>query len=167
MVSLILFVLLLFGGFALLQAVDDDIVKHPTCKYCQMDRKAFNFSRMLVVYDDGHEEGVCSLHCAALDMAINIDKAPVKILVADYNTKKLIDAERAYWVIGGSIKGVMTKRAKWAFEKKEDALAFIQRNGGKLGNFEEAIKAAYEDMYEDTKMIRERRKMKRMQKGGN
>jgi hypothetical protein len=28
------------------------------------------------------------------------------------------------------------------------------------------IKAAYEDMYADTKMIRDRRKAKRMQQGG-
>jgi len=54
----------------------------------------------------------------------------------------------------------MTKRAKWAFEKKEDAGAFIKDNGGKIAAFDEAIKAAYEDMYEDTKMIREKRKMK-------
>jgi copper chaperone NosL len=60
--------------------------------------------------------------------------------------------------------GVMTKRAKWAFEKKEDAQKFMAENGGKTASFEESMKAAYEDMYTDTKMIRERRKMKRMQR---
>jgi nitrous oxide reductase accessory protein NosL len=57
----------------------------------------------------------------------------------------------------------MTKRAKWAFGKKEDAEKFKTENGGDLGSFEQAIKASYEDMYADTKMIRERRKMRKMQ----
>ena len=57
--------------------------------------------------------------------------------------------------------GVMTKRAKWAFETKEGAETFKRENGGDLANFEQAIKASYEDMYQDTKMIRERRAMKK------
>ena len=118
---------------------------------------------MLVVYDDGTEVGACSLHCAAIDLAINIDKTPKMIYVGDFNTKKLIDAEQAFWVIGGNKPGVMTKRAKWAFEKKTDAEAFTTKEGGVMANFDEAIKASYEDIYADTKMIRERRKMKRMQ----
>jgi nitrous oxide reductase accessory protein NosL len=118
---------------------------------------------MLVVYDDGTEVGVCSLHCAAIDLAINIDKTPKTIYVGDFNAKKLIDAEKALWVIGGNKPGVMTKRAKWAFEEKADAEAYIQKEGGIIANFDQAISASYEDIYADTKMIRERRKMKRMQ----
>ena len=64
---------------------------------------------------------------------------------------------------GGSKPGVMTKRAKWAFEKKEAADQFMKDNGGTPVNFDLAIKASYEDMYADTKMIRERRKMRKMQ----
>lgn len=37
----------------------------------------------------------------------------------------------------------------------------IKEHGGKLVTFGDAIKAAYEDIYKDTKQIRERRKMKR------
>jgi nitrous oxide reductase accessory protein NosL len=37
--------------------------------------------------------------------------------VSDYNTNRLIDAKKAYWVVGGNKSGIMTKRAKWAFEK--------------------------------------------------
>jgi nitrous oxide reductase accessory protein NosL len=118
---------------------------------------------MLIVYDDGTEVGACSLHCAAIDLAINIDKSPKTIYVGDFNTKKLIDAEQAFWVIGGNKPGVMTKRAKWAFEKKADAEAFIAKEGGTIANLDQAIKASYEDIYTDTRMIRERRKMKRQQ----
>ena len=123
---------------------------------------------MYVTYDDNSTVGTCSLHCAAMDMALNIDKAPVSIQVGDFNTQKLIDAEKAVWVIGGSKMGVMTKRAKWAFETQEAADAFIKEFGGTPADFDQAIKAAFEDMYGDVKMIREKRKMmrmKNMQKG--
>jgi nitrous oxide reductase accessory protein NosL len=80
-------------------------------------------------------------------------------MVADFGTKGLIDAEKAFWILGGSKPGVMSKRGKWAFEKKENAEAFIKSDGGTLASFDDVIKAAYNDMYEDTKMIREKRKM--------
>jgi copper chaperone NosL len=144
------------------ESTDGDIIKAPSCPLCGMDRHKFNFSRIFIVYDDGSNFGGCSLHCAAIDMAVNIDKGPVEIWVGDYNTKNLIDAEKAYWVIGGKKMGVMTKRAKWAFGTKEAAEKFIEQYGGKLSNFEDAAVAAYEDMYRDTRMIREKRKMKRM-----
>ncbi len=150
---------LLVSGIAFAQ---DDIKKHPSCKYCGMDREKFAHSRIYIEYDDGTTEGTCSVHCAAIDLALNIDKTPKAIWVGDYNTKKLIDAEKAFWVIGGSKTGVMTKRAKWAFGKKEDAEKLISENGGNLAVFDEALKSAYEDMYQDTKMIREKRKMKKM-----
>jgi copper chaperone NosL len=117
---------------------------------------------MQVTYDDGVAVGTCSLHCAAVDLALNIDKTPTAVQVGDYRSKNLIDAENAFWVIGGDQMGVMTKRAKWAFEKKEDAEKYIAEHGGTLATFEEAIKASYEDIYADTKMIREKRKMKKM-----
>jgi hypothetical protein len=141
----------------------EDVKKYPSCKYCGMDREKFSHSRILIEYDDGTTEGMCSLHCAALDLAIHIDKTPKSIGVGDYGSKKLIDAEKASWIIGGNKMGVMTRRAKWAFEKKEDAEKFKAESGGDLATFEQAVKAAYEDMYVDTKMIRERRKMKKME----
>ena len=141
----------------------EDIEDSPECNYCGMDRKQFAHSRMLIEYEDD-SEGTCSLHCAAIHLAIHIDTAPKGVNVGDYNTKKLIDAEKATWVIGGNKPGVMTRRAKWAFEKKGDAEKFVKENGGRISTFEEAMKAAYEDMYTDTKMIQERRKMKKMDK---
>ncbi|GAB4295944.1 MAG: nitrous oxide reductase accessory protein NosL [Desulfuromonadia bacterium] len=142
-----------------------DIAEFASCKYCGMDREKFAHSRIMVEYDDGTKMGTCSIHCLAVDLANNLDKTPKSIMVGDYNTKKLIDAEKAYWVIGGDKQGVMTMRAKWAFAKKGDAEAFIKANKGKLATFEEAMKASYEDMYKDTKMIRDKRKSKKMKDG--
>ncbi len=156
--SLMTIGLILFIG-NMIALAQEDIQKHASCKYCGMDRQKFAHSRMFIEYTDDATVGFCSIHCAAVDLALNIDRTPKTIQVGDFNTKKSIDAEKAVWVIDGSKMGVMTKRAKWAFEKNEDAEAFKSANGGDIAGFDEAMKAAYEDMYTDTKMIRERRKM--------
>jgi hypothetical protein len=141
--------------------VAEDVQRYPACKHCGMDREKFGHSRMLIEYEDGTAVGTCSLHCVAVDLAVTLDGAPKVIFAADHGTKTLVDAEKAVWVIGGNKPGVMTKRAKWAFADRAAAEAFAKENGGTIATFEEAMKAAYEDMYQDTNMIRERRKMKR------
>ncbi len=145
-----------------LWALDNDIKEIPSCKYCGMNREMFAHSRMLIEYDDNTREGLCSLHCAAVDLALNLDKAPKTIQVGDYGTKRLINAETALWVIGGSKPGVMTKNAKWAFADKADAEKFQKEFGGRIAGFDEALEASYKDLAEDTKMIRERRKVRKM-----
>ena len=150
---------LLMGAASMgLAQVLDDISKHASCKYCAMDREKFAHSRMLVIYDDGSATGTCSLHCAAIELALTMDKTPKAIQVGDYKSKQLIDAETAIWVIDDKNPGVMTKRAKWAFGKKEDAENHMKEHGGRIVTFEQAVKASYEDMYADSKMIREKRK---------
>ena len=147
-----------FSAMAMMHG-QDDIKMHQSCKYCGMDRAKFAHSRVLLTYEDGTTVGTCSIHCAAVDLAINIDKTPKAVQVGDYMTKSLIDAEKASWIIGGKKMGVMTKKAKWAFATNEAAANFAKENGGEVAGYEQAIKASYEDMYTDTKMIREKRKM--------
>lgn len=145
-------------------AAPEDAHQHPSCAYCGMDRAKFAHSRILISYEDGTEVGTCSLRCAAVELALDIDRMPTKIQVGDYNSHELIDAESAFWVLGGKVKGVMTSRGKWAFATEAAANAFIAENGGERIPFEEAIKAAYVDMYQDTRMIRKNRKMKMQNK---
>lgn len=152
---------------AVLAAPPADVVQSPSCRQCGMDREKFSHSRMLIEYADGSVVASCSLHCAAVELAVTIDNIPVMVSVADYDSKELIDAEKAVWVMGGSKKGVMTGQPKWAFANKAGAEKFIKANGGTIVTFDTAIKAAYDDMYQDTKMIREMREMKRsMHKDG-
>ena len=145
-------------------SAEDELTAHPSCTYCGMNRTQFAHSRMLIAYDDGTTVGTCSLHCAAIDLSLKIDKTPVSIRVADYATKQLIDAEGAHWVTGGDRMGVMTKRAKWAFASEADAQAFVNGHGGSLAEFETAVRATFEDMYADLQMIREKRKKMRAMK---
>jgi copper chaperone NosL len=164
MKKIIVVSMLLLALVGTVYAMEADEEKHPSCTYCGMDRAKYAHSRILIEYDDGTSFGACSLHCAAIDLANNIDKTPRLIFVGDYTSKKLIEAEKAFWVIGGAKPGIMSSNAKWAFADRPAAEKFIKENGGELTTFETAIKAAYEDMYKDTKQIRERRKMKRSHK---
>lgn len=120
-----------------------DTVENPKhCSQCGMDRSAFDRSRMLIVYADGSSAGVCSLHCAARELEKNKDKQVKSLMVADYNSRELIGAKTAVWVIGGRKAGVMTNAAKWAFAGEKDAREFVTENGGKVASFDEAMTAA-------------------------
>ena len=63
----------LLTGFSAFAQTAEDIKKHPNCKYCGMDREKFNYSRMLTTYGDDSEFASCSLHCAAIDLAVSSD----------------------------------------------------------------------------------------------
>lgn len=147
-------VLILF--FTSVLSAGDDTLDHKVCKYCNMDRTAFAHSRMLISYTDGTSVGTCSLHCITRELTANLSKVPCRITVGDYNTKKLINAAEAHWVIGGDMPGVMSERGKWAFEKKSKADDFIRRHGGKSATFDEALQAAYHDLYASVKATLDR-----------
>ena len=143
----------------------DDIKKYPACPYCGMDRRQFHHSRMLVHYVDDIPDATCSLHCAAISLSINIDRGPKAIYVADNGAaddiKPLIDVEKATFLVGSSIKGVMTKRSKVAYGTAAAAKASQAANGGELVDFDKALLAAHTDMAQDVAMIRKMREERR------
>jgi copper chaperone NosL len=136
----------------------DDINDYRSCVNCSMDRKAYGYSRMLIQYEDGSALGVCSLHCAVVELDANPARTVKALLVADRDSRTLINAEQANWVMGGGKRGVMTQQPKWAFQSKDGAEAFIKANGGKLVTWAEALAAARE---EAARMAAEREKADR------
>ena len=138
---MVLTLLLMAGATAYAQ---EDISEHRNCAHCGMDRKAYGYSRMLIVYEDGATVGVCSLHCAVVELGAGGRKVK-SLLVADRDTKSLTEAETAVWVMGGKKKGVMTQRPKWAFATETAAKAFVDSNGGTIISWTDALAAARED----------------------
>ena len=138
-------------------AAEKDIEKIPSCQYSWMDREKFASTRMLVEYANGTTIGTCSIHCAAVDLAQSFGKEIKTLKVADYRSGKLIDAEKALWVIGAGIPGVMAAKSRVAFAEKTDAEAFRRDKGGEVGTFDAAITSTYCDMWPDTQAIRSRR----------
>lgn len=122
-----------------------DVKKFQACAHCGMDRGKFSYSRMLITYADGLSVGVCSIHCTATELKASKGKAVKSVEVADLNTTRLVYAEKATWVTGGSKKGVMSKVPKWAFSKKTGAEEFIKKNGGNLANYIEVLALAEKD----------------------
>ena len=144
---------------------ENDIEKFPKCPYCGMDRKMFHHSRMLIQYSDDLPDATCSLHCAAISLSLNIDREPKAIWVGDNaaatEIKPLVEVDKATFLIGSQIKGVMTQRSKVAFASEEAAKAAMAANGGELGNFDTALLAAYTDMAQDASMVRKNREARR------
>ena len=86
--------------------------------------------------------GFCSLHCAVIELDGHPERTVKSLLVADRDTRELIEAEKAFWVMGGKKRGVMTPMPKWAFQTKEAAETFIKANDGKVVTWAEALASA-------------------------
>jgi hypothetical protein len=102
----------------------------------------------------------CSIHCAALSPGLNLDLGPKAIYGADAGSTRpvppLVQVEQLQYVIDPSRAGAMTRRRKWAYA--DTKIAQEAANGtGELADFEQALRAAYSDMAEDTILIRKRR----------
>ncbi len=147
------------------QAHVGDIDKYPKCPYCGMDRKQHNRTRMLVQYSDDLVDGVCSIHCLALSLGVNIDREPKAIWGPDYGSaaepRPLVPVEQLTYLIGADLKHAMTKRSKHSFAAKEVAEQFRQKHGGEFGDFNEALKQSYLDMAADVAQIRKNREERR------
>lgn len=144
---------------------ENDLAKLPRCPYCGMDRRQFHHSRMLIHYANDVPDGTCSLHCAAISLALNIDADPKGVWVADNaseaEVKPLLEADRAAFLIGGSAKGVMTARSKVAYGSEATAKAAQAAQGGEISGLEQALLAAYTDMATDVARIRKNRQERR------
>lgn len=146
--------------------LQDELKKYPKCPYCGMDRREYHHARHLVQYSDDLVDGVCSIHCLAISLAVNLDREPKAIYAADNasgaEVKPLIDVDKAVYLIGGTQKGVMTMRGKFAYDGNSDAIhTALAKFGGSSGDFAAALTASYEDMGKDTLMIRKRREERR------
>ncbi len=143
--TILLMVFICFASFAA------ETVETPAdCKQCGMNRTKFAQSRMIVTYRDG-STGTCSINCVVVDMKATRGKEVKSFQVGDYDSKKLVDAKTAVWVIGGKKKGVMTPVAKWAFADKERAETFIKVNGGRLATFDDVLKTTEKELDEPHK----------------
>jgi nitrous oxide reductase accessory protein NosL len=145
--------------------LEDELAKYPRCPYCGMDRREYHHARMLVHYSDDLPDPTCSLHCAAISLAINVDRGPKAIYVADNAAAgepfPLVRVEEATFLVGSELKGVMTKRSKVAYGSAEAAKGAQAKHGGALADFDQALLAAYTDMAADVRMIRMKREERR------
>ena len=143
--------------------LENEFDKYPKCPYCGMDRRQYHYSRHLIHYSDDLVDGTCSIHCAAISLSLNLDRVPKAIYAPDNGSgeeiKPLVNAETAFYVIGGDHKPVMSKTPKTAFASKLAAEA--AKGAGEIVDFDRALMLSYMSMADDTKMIRMKREEKR------
>ncbi|SOC10655.1 nitrous oxide reductase accessory protein NosL [Rhodobacter maris] len=147
----------------------DEFEKYPRCPYCGMMRQMYSHTRHLIVYANDTVDATCSLHCAAISLALNMDAGPKAIYAGDAGAegevKPLAETGAMTYVIDPGKPGTMTAVSKWAYADAAKAEAAASAAGAKTTAFDEALTLAYLDMAKDTLAIRARRGEKRKQMG--
>jgi nitrous oxide reductase accessory protein NosL len=134
------------------------------CPLCGMNLKMFQKTNHSLTFKDGTQRGYCSLHCAAIVHKKMKDQI-AKVEVADFVSGNLIVAERAYYLVGSDLPGVMTVVSKKAFASEEVAKKYQNDHGGKIVMFEEALRLAQADLPSDMKMLKEKKIPKMIKMG--
>ena len=144
-VAIVFFVQMLFHSFLPIfpaaAAETEKRYRYPKCVF----KEKFQ-TPLYIVFNDESSIGARSVHCLALYLALSIDKPIQSIAVGDYHTKYIINADEAYWVISEKKRAPDNFRPMQAFGRKLDAEIFIKNKGGKLATFDEALKAAFDDI---------------------
>ena len=114
-----------------------------SCAMCGMNLVMF-YKTSYIATLNGKKKQYCSLHCLVDDMK-NHHNSLQDIKVVDTNSLKLIDAKKAYYVVGSSKKGTMSRVSKYAFSTLSAASKFAAKNGGEVMGFNAAVQTAQED----------------------
>ncbi|WP_295021550.1 nitrous oxide reductase accessory protein NosL [Sulfurimonas sp.] len=122
------------------------------CPVCGMKIEDFYKTSHTSVTHNHKNRQYCSMRCLVVDMKeqdIKIDD----IKVVDASTQKLIDAKKAFYVVGSDVAGTMSKVSKLAFASREVAEDFNMEHGGKIVDFNTAINIAKESLTSDVEML--------------
>ncbi len=131
------------------------------CPNCAMHLPKFYKTNHAVKFKDGTYRQYCSIHCVVDEMEMGYlrDKKNkiAQFLAVDVKSLKMIDAKKAFYVVGSSKPGTMTTNSQYAFANQSDAQNFSKENGGKIVNFDEAYKISLKDFTNDLKMMKQKR----------
>jgi hypothetical protein len=114
-----------------------------SCAICGMHLPTFYKTNHVGDTKDGVKQ-YCSLHCVVKDNEFNKTDL-TNLRVVDTKSLKFIPVLKAFYVVGSSKKGTMSRVSKYAFAKKEDADNFAKEFGGKVMKFYDAYDEATKD----------------------
>jgi len=114
-----------------------------SCAICGMHLPTFYKTNHVADTKEGTKQ-YCSIHCVVYDNEINKTDL-TNLRVVDTNSLKMISALEAYYVVGSSKKGTMSRVSKYAFSTKNEAEAFAKSFGGKVMKFYDAYDEAKKD----------------------
>ena len=146
--------------FQTVEAKDATLVKSDSskefCNVCGMHLVKHYKTNHTAEFKNGHKEQYCSLHCLT-DVHKNYEDKIKEIQVVDTNSLKLIDAKKAFYVVGSSKEGTMSSVSEYAFSKKDEAEKFQKEFGGTVYNFDESLKLTKERLNKDNQTLDEKR----------
>ena len=129
------------------------------CPVCGMNLKMFYKTSHTAQDKDGKKRQYCSLRCLVIDShEHNISLSSVQVV--DVNSEKLIDANKAFYVLNSKVKGTMSKVSKLAFATQKEAEAFAKEMGGEVVDFKTAFAKANASLKMDIAMVTTKKEKK-------
>lgn len=114
------------------------------CVKCGMDLVKFYKTSHTSQTEDGKtNHQYCSIHCLEDHLGTGTTLKNPKVVAVD--TLKLISVADAFYVVGSSKRGTMSRVSKYAFTSEAQAKKFQAVNGGEIMNFTQAREKAQED----------------------
>ena len=126
------------------------------CNVCGMHLTKYYKTNHTAEFKNGHQEQYCSLHCLS-EVHKDYEQKIKNIQVVDTNSLKLIDAKKAFYVIGSSKEGTMSPISEYAFSTKIEAEKFKKEFGGEIHTFEETLKLSKDKLDKDNEILDEKR----------
>jgi len=117
-----------------------------SCVICGMHLPTFYKTNHAAETKAGTKKQYCSIHCVAHDNEINKTDL-LNLKVVDTNSLKFVRADKAFYVVGSSKPGTMSRTSKYAFAKKSEAEAFSKKFGGEIMNLHDTYTVAMKDSY--------------------
>jgi nitrous oxide reductase accessory protein NosL len=119
------------------------------CPVCGMHLPTFYKTSHAVTFQNKQLFQFCSLHCLVDALEHHLDPETreqiILIQAVDAQTNALIDAQKAFYVVGSKKPATMSRVSKYAFKTRAAAEAFAEMYGGKIMDFAGAYARAKED----------------------
>lgn len=117
------------------------------CDNCGMDRNKFARTRHEFQNAKGKFH-TCSIFCVAV-LTMKTQAKPEQVRVAEYfHPEKMLDADKAVYLIGSTAPGTMTLESKIAFASREEAEKFAADYGGQLAGFQSALSESDKEIHQ-------------------
>lgn len=146
--------------FQTVEAKDATLIKTDSskefCNVCGMHLTKYYKTNHTAEFKNGHKEQYCSLHCLS-EVHKDYEQKIKNIQVVDTNSLKLIDAKKAFYVVGSSKEGTMSSISEYAFLTKIEAEKFKKEFGGEIHTFEETLKLSKDKLDKDNEILDEKR----------
>ena len=139
---LALFLLMLISARVSAHEQDEESQERPSCRVCGMYIDQYQKSAAELVFKDGKKVSTCGVACMLREVTdAGGMSAFESVKVHDWVSGELVDAETATYVLGSNVIPDMVPNYI-AFAKREDAEAFVAKEGGEVIDF----RIAYEDI---------------------